>query len=140
MAFFDDLSKKISSCADKAADKAKDLAEIGKLSLNISAAEKELQSLYAEIGQAVYKKELTNPESPFQNTFTKITVVLEKLADLNSQLSAVKAGDDSVINIEPKEDESVAPTDQTTTEEICPICGAMMALESKYCPACGAQL
>ena len=57
MAFLDDLSKKISSCADKAADKAKDLAEIGKLSLNISAAEKELQSLYAEIGQAVYKKE-----------------------------------------------------------------------------------
>ena len=32
MAFLDDLSKKISSCADKAADKAKDLAEIGKLS------------------------------------------------------------------------------------------------------------
>ena len=43
MAFFDDLTKKLSTAADIAVDKAKDLAETGKLKLDIATEEKEVQ-------------------------------------------------------------------------------------------------
>ena len=39
MAFLDDFGKKLSTAADLAVDKAKDLAEIGKLKLDIAAEE-----------------------------------------------------------------------------------------------------
>lgn len=43
MAFLDDLSKKLGTAADLAVDKAKDLAEAGKLKLDVAAEEKEIQ-------------------------------------------------------------------------------------------------
>ncbi len=43
MAFLDDFGKKLSTAADLAVDKAKDLAEIGKLKLDIAAEEKEIK-------------------------------------------------------------------------------------------------
>ena len=46
MAFLDDFGKKLSTAADLAVDKAKDLAEIGKLKLDIAAEEKEINNLY----------------------------------------------------------------------------------------------
>ena len=41
----DDFGKKLSTAADLAGDKAKDLAEIGKLKLDIAAEEKEINNL-----------------------------------------------------------------------------------------------
>ena len=43
MAFLDDFSKKLTTAADLAVDKAKDLAETGKLKLDIATEEKEIQ-------------------------------------------------------------------------------------------------
>ena len=60
MAFFDNVGKKISTAADLAVDKAKDLAETGKTKLDIATEEKEIKELYAKIGEAVFLLEKDN--------------------------------------------------------------------------------
>lgn len=137
MAFFDDLSKKIGSAADKAADKAKDMAEIGKLSLSISAQEKQLADLYAKIGQAVFAASKDDPASPYAQDFVKIQSVLDTLSLLNSQLAAVRANKNDVIDIEPTAE--AESTDQPHSNT-CPICGALVDAGGKFCSSCGAML
>ena len=85
MAFLDDISKKISTAADLAADKAKELADTGKLKLDIAAEEKEMQKLYAEIGKSVYVLEKDDPESRYAAECYKITEHQMKIDALKAE-------------------------------------------------------
>ena len=84
MAFFDDLTKKLST----AADKAKDLAETGKLKLDIATEEKEVQKLYAQIGKAIYQQEKDNPDSIFAAECYNITERLQRIEELKTEAPA----------------------------------------------------
>lgn len=82
MAFLDDFGKKFSAAVDVAADTAKDLAEAGKLKLDIATEEKEVQKLYAQIGQAVFEEERENEESRFLAECTWIKEHLDRINQL----------------------------------------------------------
>ena len=88
MAFFDDLTKKLSTAADIAVDKAKDLAETGKTKLDIAAEEKEVQKLYAQIGKAIYQQEKDNPDSIFAAECYNITERLQRIDELKQDAPA----------------------------------------------------
>ena len=88
MAFFDDLTKKLSTAADIAVDKAKDLAETGKLKLDIATEEKEVQKLYAQIGKAIYQQEKDNPDSIFAAECYNITERLQRIEELKTEAPA----------------------------------------------------
>ena len=88
MAFFDDLTKKLSTAADLAVDKAKDLAETGKLKLDIAAEEKEVQKLYAQIGKAIYQQEKDNPDSIFAAECYNIAERLQRIEELKTEAPA----------------------------------------------------
>lgn len=90
MAFFDALSKKLSTAADVAVDKAKDLAETGKLKLDIAAEEKEIQNLYVAIGKSVYHLEQENPDSIYAAECYNITEHLKKIEDLKREAEREK--------------------------------------------------
>ena len=91
MAFFDDLTKKISTAADIAVDKAKDLAETGKTKLDIAAEEKEVQKLYAQIGKAIYQQEKDNPDSIFAAECYNITERLQRIEELKQDAPVEEA-------------------------------------------------
>ncbi len=82
MAFLDDLKKNLSTAADIAVDKAKDLAETGKTKLDIAAEEREVQKLYAQIGKAIYHQEKDNEDSIFAAECYNITERLQRIEAL----------------------------------------------------------
>lgn len=90
MAFLDDFGKKLSTAADLAVDKAKDLAETGKLKLDVAAEEKEIQNLYVQIGKAVYHLEKENPDSVYVAECLQITERLQKIEDLKQEAEKEK--------------------------------------------------
>ena len=90
MAFLDDFSKKLTTAADLAVDKAKDLAETGKLKLDIATEEKEIQNLYAQIGKSVYHLEKDNPESIYVAECLHITKHLQRIEDLKEEAEREK--------------------------------------------------
>ena len=90
MAFLDDFGKKLSTAADLAVDKAKDLAETGKLKLDVAAEEKEIQNLYVQIGKAVYHLEKDNPDSVYAAECFQIAERLKKIEDLKKEAEKEK--------------------------------------------------
>ncbi len=79
MAFLDDFGKKLSTAADLAVDKAKDLAETGKLKLDVAAEEKEIQNLYVQIGKSsVSFRKKDNPDSVYAAECFQIAERLQK--------------------------------------------------------------
>ena len=94
MAFLDDLTKKLSTAADIAVDKAKDLAETGKTKLDIATEEKEVQKLYAQIGKAIYQQEKDNPDSIFAAECYNITERLQRIEQLKQDASADDAAEE----------------------------------------------
>lgn len=85
MAFFDNVGKKISTAADLAVDKAKDLAETGKTKLDIATEEKEIKELYAKIGEAVFLLEKDNAESVYSAECLAIKEHMQKIDELKAQ-------------------------------------------------------
>ena len=106
MAFFDDLTKKISTAADIAVDKAKDLAETGKTKLDIAAEEKEVQKLYAQIGKAIYQQEKDNPDSIFAAECYNITERLQRIDELKQDAPAEESPVEEPVAEAPAEEQA----------------------------------
>ena len=104
MAFLDDLTKKLSTAADIAVDKAKDLAETGKTKFDIATEEREVQKLYAQIGKAIYQQEKDNPDSIFAAECYNIAERLQRIEELKQDAVAEEVVDEPVQ--EPKVDEA----------------------------------
>lgn len=137
MGFFDEMAKKIGDVADMAVDKAKDLTEVGRLSMAISSEEKSLQGLYAEIGKTIFEQDKDNADSPFAVQCLKIQDGLDKIEKLKVQLADVKEnGYNDPIDIEAKASVEVTLEDG----RVCPFCGKAVAEDNVFCPACGEKL
>ncbi|WP_455581700.1 zinc ribbon domain-containing protein [Dysosmobacter sp.] len=123
MAFFDELTKKAKDVAAVAADKAKDAAELTKISVAIAGEQKEIDKNYRTIGEwfvSEYEGEIP-----------------DAVRDL---VEAVNAGKDRIAQLEaskPSRDEEPAP-EAAPAGKKCPICGAES--DSKFCPQCGAPM
>lgn len=124
MAFLDDLTKKARDVAAVAADKAKDAAELTKLTVAISGEQRELDKDYRTIGEwfvTEYEGEIP-----------------EAVKDLVDAVAASKARiaelEDSKPKRESDEEKVVVPEGM----KVCPVCGA--ASDSKFCPQCGAPM
>ena len=128
MAFFDELTKKAKDVANLAADKAKDAAELTKISVAIAGEQKEIDKNYRTIGEW------------FVNEYEG--EIPDAVRDL---VEAVNAGKAKIAELEAskpvKEEEPVV--EEPAAEEVsvakkCPICGAES--DSKFCPKCGAPM
>ena len=122
MAFFNDLSKKAKGVASAAADKAKDAAELTKLSVAIAGEQRNIDKTYRLIGEwFVNEFEGEIPEA-VRALVDTVAASKAKIAELEAAKAATKEGAPAV--------EVVGKT--------CPICGAQA--ESKFCPQCGAPM
>lgn len=115
MAFFDDISKKISQASQNAMGKTKDTADIVKLKKEISDEERRATNLYNELGRLYASIHYEDYEPVFN--------------DLMIQLK------DAVSNIEIRQAQIQNIKNVTT----CSNCGAEIARECMFCSVCGAQ-
>lgn len=114
MAFFDDISKKISEVSQSAAGKTRDTADLFKLKGEISDEEKKLTSLYAEIGKLYCTLHSEDFEPQFQGLMAGVKETINGIADRQAQIQRIKK------------------------ISICSNCGAEVSLENRYCIVCGA--
>ena len=125
MAFsFDELTKKAKDMANLAADKAKDAAELTKISVAIAGEQKEIDKNYRTIGEW------------FVNEYEG--EIPDAVRDL---VEAVNAGKAKIAELEaskPVKEEEPVVEEPVPAGKKCPICGAES--DSKFCPQCGAPM
>ena len=122
MAFFEDLTKKAKSVAAVAADKAKDAAELTKISVAIAGEQREMDKTYRTIGEwFVNEYEGEIPE--------EIREIVEAVAASKAKIAELEAS-------KPRKEET--PVQAEASVKICPVCGAEAG--SKFCPQCGAPM
>ncbi|HWP80490.1 MAG TPA: zinc ribbon domain-containing protein [Candidatus Acidoferrum sp.] len=133
MSLFNELGKKLGGAAEVAADKAKDLAEITKLTYEISAAEKRIEDDYAEIGKIVFPLEKDNPDSPVAALCQKIVLTMQAVDSLNARIAQIKSEGPQTTSPNP------APN-PVTGKRYCPACGQEVTGDGKFCQNCGTPL
>ena len=123
MAFFEDLTKKAKNVAAVAADKAKDAAEITKLSVAIAGEQREIDKNYRAIGEwYVNEYEGESPDG-VRDLVEAVAESKAKIAELEAAKVAAKTN---------------GPEEVVVDDKVCPICGAKA--DSKFCPQCGAPM
>ncbi len=122
MAFsFDELTKKAKGMANLAADKAKDAAELTRITVAIAGEQKEMDKTYRTIGEwFVNEYEGEIPDA--------VRELVEAVAASKARIAELEAS-------KPAREES-APAE--SPEKKCPVCGAES--DSKFCPKCGAPM
>jgi len=129
MSFLNDLGKKIGGVAEVAADKAKDLAEITKLNYEISAAQKQIDNGYLEIGKQVFAQEKDNLESPVAELCGNIIAAQQTIAELDAKIKQIKSEAQTNANT----------ASEVSSKKFCTSCGTDVA-GGKFCPGCGAPI
>ena len=116
MSFFDNIGSKASAAGQAAAEKARNFAEVNRLSGVISDHEKRISRLYFEIGQSYYMRHKDDPESEELERIAAITDTNEKIAVCRNQIKTLKG------------------------VEKCPNCGADVQNGSQFCNNCGTRI
>lgn len=122
MAFsFDELTKKAKGMANLAADKAKDAAELTRITVAIAGEQKEMDKTYRTIGEwFVNEYEGEIPDA--------VRELVEAVAASKARIAELEASKPA------REESAVAES----PEKKCPVCGAES--DSKFCPKCGAPM
>ena len=123
MAFFDELTKKAKDVANLAADKAKDAAELTKLSVAIAGEQREIDKNYRIIGEWFVNEYEGEIPDAVRDMVEAVNASKAKIAEMEAAKEATK--DEPVVEV-------------VTAEKTCPICGAKA--DSKFCPQCGAPM
>ena len=116
MAFLDGLGKKISQTGQDVVQKTKDTAEILKINGLISDEEKQIETIYTELGKRYFESHTDSYEQDYALLITTIKESKGKIAAYEEQVKKLKG---------------LVP---------CPICGADVAYGAPFCSTCGAQL
>ena len=123
MAFFDELTKKAKDIAAVATDKAKDAAELTKITVAIAREQKEIDKNYRTIGEWFVSEYEGEIPDAVRELVDAVAASKEKIAELEASKPV-------------KEEEPVV--EEAPAEKTCPICGAKS--DSKFCPQCGAPM
>lgn len=125
MAFFSDFTKKAKDVAAVAADKAKDAAEVTKLTVAIAGEQREMDKNYRTIGEWMVNEYEGEIPDAVRDLVQAVADSKARIAELEAAKAAAKAS---------------APAEEAVAEgcKPCPICGAES--DSKFCPKCGAPM
>ena len=116
MAFFDELSKKISGTAKNMQEKTRDSIEMGKLNQEEKQLTAALAAKYTELGklaEGILR----------QSGDAAVCGVIAQIDDICARIKAVNARKDYLRQM-----------------LRCPSCGTAIPAGSKFCPSCGARL
>lgn len=119
MEFFDKLGKKASEAYKVTADKTGKLAKEAKLRMKVADLKSQINEIYKEIGETVYKKHTRKGEYEIEKEVeekcTKIDVLSDEIESNLKQCLELK------------------------DKRQCPSCFAEIEKDVKFCPKCGAK-
>lgn len=90
MSFLKDLGNKITDVAGDAADKAKELAEVQKLKMDISSEEKKVQQAYVNLGKLYFEEIKDFDDGPGADYCKSIIEAQKVIADLEAKIESIK--------------------------------------------------
>lgn len=115
MDFFDKFSETVMSASKDVSQKARDLSETAKLSLDIRSKEDSVRKLYAQIGEQYYKEHKDDIEPAYEQ-MEKIKEYMTTIDELKKKLQEVKG------------------------TKTCERCGEEIKADDAYCRKCGAKV
>lgn len=148
MAFFEKLSKTVTEAGQKTVAKTKDIADIAKLNLTISEAEKAISNRHLQIGRLYASLHKADFEDAFAEMFQAIAEAEEKIKVAKVQIQEIK-GNRSCEHCGASVPNGAAycsscgtavPEIQTTkadNHETCAHCGASVKKGMCFCTSCG---
>ena len=91
MPTWNDIKKTVSSLAEKTATKTRELTDTASLKIKIASREADRDTEYKRLGKLTYKK-LKNTDEEYSERLTvEISKSIEKLDEINAQISELKA-------------------------------------------------
>ena len=91
MAFFDELSKKLSGVSRVAVRKAKEVTDIGSLKLQIADENRKLSKIYENLGREYYDRFQDEAAEELSGLVKQIKDSTDKVAALQDEISRVEA-------------------------------------------------
>ncbi len=116
MAFLGKIRETVTDTSKMVAQKAKDMAEVTKLSGQISSEESKIKEAYLAIGKRYFEENMGEVSDAYINDFTIINEAKARISELQEQIKTIKG----VFS--------------------CPNCGAEVTTESVFCSSCGAKI
>ncbi len=151
MAFFDDISKKITDVTSSAAQKTRDMTEISRLNSAVNEEEAKINNAYLQIGRLYCANHSNDCEESFAIFVNAVKESEKRIADIKAQIRDIKGivtcptcGENVSLNVAfcsncgtptPKP----APTANSNTV-ICPQCGNAVAKGMRFCTSCGFRM
>ena len=116
MAFFDDLTSRLTKAGNTAVQKTQEAAEVAKINGQISNEEKHIHNLYTTLGTLYFQKYGTNPDSELESTCKEILQAQENIAMMRNQILEIRS------------------------QIICPSCGSPVEKGTAFCSYCGQRI
>ena len=116
MAFFDQLSSKLSQTSQSAVQKTKDMAEVVRLNGQISERERRMEQIYREMGRRYYEQCAGRNEELFREQVAELQSIEAEIREMRTAVQRLKGS------------------------KPCPVCGAEQAAGALFCNACGAKM
>ncbi|PZD95504.1 zinc ribbon domain-containing protein [Paenibacillus sambharensis] len=155
------LFERMKQGASEAARKVEQTVEITRLKSQISSREKEMDKLYARIGQSVYRSyiagDVSTSEEEVMDYCAELTGLEQEIAEIQTKIKDIKlektcTGCETVVPVSvrycpecgkkfPEEQQEKAPdTSAAEIRVICSRCGAENDMAARYCIGCGDEL
>lgn len=116
MDFFNKVGSTISSKSKDVTKKAKELAEIAKLTGQIAEKEESVKGAYIELGKYVYETQKEDAPEEVAEKFAVIDATVEEIDHLKREIRKLKG------------------------RQECPDCGKEVSYSAAFCSYCGAKL
>lgn len=116
MDFFNKVGSTISSKGKDVTKKAKEIAEISKLTGQIAVKEESIKGTYIELGKYVYETQKEDAPEEVAEKFAVIDAAVEEIESLKREVRKLKG------------------------RQMCPDCGKEVSYTAAFCSYCGAKL
>ncbi len=113
---FDAIMSRVSELAQSGVSKAKDLAEIAKLKVNIAAENDSIRKAYTEIGKLYFAQHGAEPDPEYAALCAKIVECKENIAYNNERISDIKHAD-GITDADIEAMAAEIPLDDTPADE-----------------------
>lgn len=160
--FFDALTDKLAATGKVISEKAKEVTDSAKTSIQIAQEEKNLRTAYRQLGEYIYEKSGIEADGAMAPYFAAIADAKQKIeqlkasqektpecsgeADDDCDCDDCDCGDDcgcgcGGVKEEAKAAESTTTaSEQEAAERVCPGCRSVVSAQLIYCPKCGNKL
>jgi DNA repair exonuclease SbcCD ATPase subunit len=125
--------EKLSRAAQVAGAKAGETLEAGRLHAKIRAEKQTIRACETQLGQMMWQRYAEGEAMP-----PDVAELCETIRDARTNIDAIKEAIEQLRQPAGFAEENTAEEPENGTA--CPVCGAPVAAESRFCAACGAKL